>query len=324
MAHVVRFHAHGGPDVLSFEEAEVGEPRPHELRVSQTRCGVNFIDTYVRSGLYPVELPYIPGQEGVGTVTAIGSDVTGFAVGDRVTYSTMGGGGYASERLIEADQAFKVPAWISDEVAAALTMKGLTVQMLIRQTYPVEAGTVMLVHAAAGGVGTLLCQWASRLGATIIGTVGSDDKVDIARKNGCHDVIVYSRENFAERVKAITKGELCDVVYDGVGKTTAMGSLDCLKPLGMFVSYGNASGPVDGFSLLELAKRGSLFVTRPMLPHYASTRAKRVAMADEFFETLKDGTVTGPSIKAFALSKAAAAHRELESRRTAGSLVLVP
>ncbi|MGU7774286.1 quinone oxidoreductase family protein [Burkholderia sp. MR1-5-21] len=324
MAQVVRFHAHGGPEVLSYEQSEVGAPAPDELRVRQTRCGVNFIDTYVRSGLYPVDLPYIPGQEGVGEVAAIGSDVTGFQVGDRVTYSTMGGGGYASERLIEADLAFKVPAWISDEVAAAFTMKGLTVQMLIRQTYRVGPGTVMLVHAAAGGVGTLLCQWAASLGATVIGTVGSDEKARIARESGCREVIVYSRENFAERVKAITKGELCDVVYDGVGKTTAMGSLDCLKPLGMFVSYGNASGPVDNFSLLELAKRGSLFVTRPMLPHYASTREKRVAMADEFFATLKDGSVTGPSIKQFALREAADAHRELESRRTAGSLVLIP
>ncbi|SEK13146.1 MULTISPECIES: quinone oxidoreductase [unclassified Variovorax] len=324
MAHVVSIHAHGGPEVLKFEQRNVGDPGPKELRIRQTRCGVNFIDTYFRSGLYPVTLPFILGQEAAGEVLSVGTEVTGFQVGDRVSYSTMGGGGYASERVIASDAAFKVPEWVSDEVAAALTMKGLTAHMLLRQTFKVVPDTVMLVHAAAGGVGTLLSQWGSYLGATVIGTVGSDDKVEVALANGCRHVIVYSRESFADRVKDITKGELCDVVYDGVGKTTAMGSLDCLRPRGMFVSYGNASGPVEPFSMLELAKRGSLFATRPMMPHYASTEAKRDAMAAEFFGALKDGGVKAPPIKRFALSDAADAHRELESRRTAGCLVLVP
>lgn len=324
MAHVVSIHAHGGPEVLRFEEQDVGDPGPLELRIRQTRCGVNFIDTYFRSGLYPVKLPFVLGQEATGEVLAVGTQVADFKVGDRVTYSTMGGGGYASERLIAAEAAFKLPEWVSDEVAAALTMKGLTAHMLLRQTFIVGPGTVMLVHAAAGGVGTLLCQWGVHLGATVIGTVGSDEKAEAARANGCRDVIVYSRENFAERVKEITNGDLCDVVYDGVGKTTAMGSLDSIKPLGMFVSYGNASGPAEPFSMLELAKRGSLFATRPMMPHYASTTAKRDAMAAEFFATLRDGSVKGPPISQFALRDAAEAHRELEGRRTAGCLVLVP
>jgi NADPH2:quinone reductase len=285
---------------------------------------VNFIDTYFRSGLYPVALPFVLGQEGAGEVRAVGSEVSEFKVGDRVTYFSMEGGGYASERLISADLAFRLPNWVSDDLAAALTMKGLTAQMLLRQTFKVGPGSVMLVHAAAGGVGTILCQWGAHLGATVIGTVGSDEKVEIARENGCHEVIVYSRENFADRVRELTKGALCDVVYDGVGKSTATGSLDSLKPLGMFVSYGNASGPVENFSMLELAKRGSLFATRPMMPHYASTRAKRTAMADEFFATLKDGSVKSPPVQQFALRDAAAAHRELESRRSAGCLVLVP
>lgn len=324
MAHVVSIHAHGGPDALTFEEREIGDPGPKELRIRQTRCGVNFIDTYVRSGLYPAPLPFILGQEAVGEVIAAGTEVTDFKAGDRVTYSTMGGGGYASERLIAADIVFNVPEWISDEVAAALTLKGLTAHMLLRQTFQVCPGTIMLVHAAAGGVGSLLCQWGVQLGATVIGTVGSDEKVEIARTYGCRDVIVYTRENFAERVKEITKGELCDVVYDGVGKTTAMGSLDCLRTRGIFVSYGNASGPVENFSMLELAKRGSLYATRPMMPHYASTPAKRNAMAEEFFAVLKDGGFQSPSIHQFALRDAADAHRELESRRIAGCLVLVP
>jgi NADPH2:quinone reductase len=324
MARVVTIHAHGGPDVLRVEEREVGDPGASELKIRQTRCGVNFIDTYYRSGLYSIPLPAILGQEGVGEVTALGSQVSNFKIGDRVCYSTMGGGGYASERLIGADLALKVPDGISDEAAAALTMKGMTAQMLLRQTFRVEPGTTMLVHAAAGGVGSILCQWGARLGATVIGTVGSDEKMDIARSSGCQSVINYSRENFAGRVKELTQGKLCDVVYDGVGKTTAIGSLDSLKPLGMFVSYGNASGPVDNFSMLELAKRGSLFATRPMLPHYASTPARRSAMADDFFATLRDGTVKGIPIRQYAMKDAAEAHVELESRRTSGCLVLVP
>jgi NADPH2:quinone reductase len=324
MAHVISFHVHGGPEVLLFEERDVPMPKPTELRIRQTRCGVNFIDTYVRSGLYPTPLPYVPGQEGVGEIIAVGDDVADFKVGDRVTYSTMGGGGYASERVIASDLAFKIPDFVSDEVAAALTMKGLTAQMLLRQTFKVGSETTLLVHAAAGGVGTILCQWASHLGATVIGTVGSDEKIEVARANGCRDVIVYTREDFVERVKALTKGDLCDVVYDGVGKTTAIGSLDCLKPLGMFVSYGNASGPVEPFSMLELAKRGSLFATRPMMPHYASTPTKQRAMAEEFFSTLREGAVKPTAIHQFALKDAADAHRELEGRRSSGCFVLVP
>lgn len=324
MAQVVLVRRHGGPEVLTLEDVEVGAPGVGELRIRQACCGVNFIDTYFRSGLYPVPLPFVIGQEAVGEVTAVGANVVGFEAGDRVTYSTMAGGGYASERNIAAVLAFKVPAWVSDRSAAALTMKGLTAQMLLRQTYKAGPGTVMLVHAAAGGVGTILSQWGKHLGGTVIGTVGSDEKVPVALANGCDHAIVYTRENFSDRVKKITGGELCDVVYDGVGKTTAIGSLDCLRPLGMFVSYGNASGPVDNFSMLELAKRGSLFATRPMMPHYSSTTAKRDAMVADFYETLKDGIVKDPPIKEFALSDAAQAHRELEGRGVTGCLVLVP
>ncbi|RJT41443.1 quinone oxidoreductase [Mesorhizobium waimense] len=324
MAQVVSIHRHGGPEVLKYEEQDVGAPKANEVRIRQSHCGVNFIDTYFRSGLYPVQLPFVLGQEGTGKITAIGSGVTDFVVGDRVAYSTMAGGGYSSERLVDAELAFKIPDGVSEEMAAALTMKGLTAQMLLRQTFNVRPGTIMLVHAAAGGVGTILSQWGAHLGATVIGTVGSDEKASTARENGCHEVIVYSRENFAERVKELTKGELCDVVFDGVGKVTAMGSLDCLRPRGMFVSYGNASGPVDSFSMLELAKRGSLFATRPMMPHYASTRAKRIAMADEFFATLQNGSVKAPPIQQFALQDASDAHQHLESRRSTGCLVLVP
>jgi NADPH2:quinone reductase len=322
MAQVVSIQEYGGPEVLLLQNVPVGLPGSGELRIRQSFCGVNFIDTYVRSGLYPVELPFIVGQEGVGTITEVGPDVAGFKIGDRVTYATMAGGGYASERLIHAHTAFKVPAWVSDRVASALTMKGLTAQMLLRQVFKVGPGMVLLVHAAAGGVGTILSQWGSYLGATVIGTVGSQEKAVFARANGCHEVVVYSEENFADRVKEITKGALCDVVYDGVGKTTALGSLDCLKPLGMFVSYGNASGPVENFGLLELARRGSLFATRPMMYHYASTPTKRDAMADEFFNILRDGAVKAPPIKEFALADAALAHREMESRHSAGCFVL--
>ncbi|SFU17019.1 quinone oxidoreductase [Mesorhizobium sp. YR577] len=323
MAKVVAIHRVGGPEVLSYEDVEVGAPGPDELRIKQSQCGVNFIDTYFRSGLYPKPLPFIIGQEAVGEIVELGSNVSGFAVGDRVTYWTMEGGGYASERLISSDMAIRVPDWVSDQVAAALTMKGLTAQMLLRQTYKVGPGTVMLVHAAAGGVGTILSQWGAYLGATVIGTVGSEEKMQVARDNGCAEVIDYSRENFAQRVREINGGELCDVVYDGVGKTTAIGSLDSLKPRGMFVSYGNASGPVENFSMLELAKRGSLFATRPMMPDYASTPAKRDAMVEEFFALLKEGAILPPPIKEFALKDAAQAHRELEGR-AAGCLVLVP
>ncbi|CVI63313.1 quinone oxidoreductase (plasmid) [Agrobacterium leguminum] len=323
MAKVVTIHRVGGPEALSYEDVEVGAPGPDELRIRQSQCGVNFIDTYFRSGLYPRPLPFIIGQEAVGEIVELGSNVSGFAVGDRITYSTMEGGGYASERLISRDMAIRVPEWVSDQAAAALTMKGLTAQMLLRQTYKAGPGTVMLVHAAAGGVGTILSQWGAYIGATVIGTVGSEEKMQVARDNGCAEVIDYSRENFADRVREITRGELCDVVYDGVGKTTATGSLDSLKPLGMFVSYGNASGPVESFSMLELAKRGSLFATRPMMPHYASTPAKRDAMIKEFYALLKDGAIRNPPIKEFALQDAAQAHRELEGR-AAGCFVLVP
>jgi NADPH2:quinone reductase len=323
MAYVIQITATGGAEVLTYKETDIGPPGENELRIKQTCCGVNFIDTYFRSGLYPVELPFTPGQEAVGVVTSIGPGIADFKVGDRVAY-TGKGGGYASERNVPGAAAFKVPDWVSDEAAAALTMKGLTAQMLIRQTFRVEPGMTVLVHAAAGGMGTILAQWASHLGARVIGTVGSDEKIRMARKNGCKDVIVYSREDFAERVLDITAGKLCDVVYDGVGKTTAIGSLDSLKPMGMFVSYGNASGPVEPFAMLELAKRGSLFATRPMMPHYASTRERLVSMIGEFYEALRDGVVKAPNVESFTLENAADAHRSLEGRHTTGSVVLVP
>ena len=322
MAQVVSFTRHGGPEVLTTATAPAGDPGPGQIRLAQTFAGVNFIDTYFRSGLYPVQFPFVSGQEGVGVVTAVGADVAGIAVGDRVGYLTPAGGGYASERLIPADIAIPLPDDINDKVAAALILKGLTVQMLLRQTFRVAPGMTVLVHAAAGGVGSLLAQWAALIGARVIGTAGSAEKLAIARQNGCSDVIDYTQADFAAAVCDITGGALCDVVYDGVGKATAMGSLDCLRPRGIYVNYGNASGVVDALNMRDLGARGSLYATRPMIFHYTKTRQDTVAMAAEMFAVLRNPAIHLPQIKVFPLSQAAAAHDLIESRRHAGCIVL--
>jgi NADPH2:quinone reductase len=322
MTKMIRIHRTGGPEVLSLEEVALTEPGPEQIQIAQTHCGVNYIDTYFRSGLYPVELPFVLGQEGAGEVIGVGSGVDTFRPGDRVAYSVKAGGGYAQTQNVPATAAVRLPEQVSNEVAAATFMKGLTAQMLCRQVYRLERGMVVLVHAAAGGVGSILAQWASSLGAIVIGTVGSEKKAAIAKANGCAHVILYQNEDFSAKVREVTNGDLCDVVYDGIGKSTVFGSLDCLRARGMFVSYGNASGAVDKLGMLELAKRGSLFATRPMMPDYASSTDARDAMATEFFDALQAGAVDIAKPTSFALSEASEAHRALESRETTGSIVL--
>ena len=320
----VRVHALGGPEVLTVETIELAAPGPGEVRIEQKAIGLNFIDTYFRTGLYPApSMPFTPGNEGAGVVKAVGKGVEGFKPGDRVAY--VGSlGGYASERNIAATSLVKVPKGVSFEQAAAMMLKGLTAEYLLFRTYKVKAGDTVLVHAAAGGTGLILCQWAKSLGATVIGTVGSAEKAKLAKKNGCAHVIRYDEENFVERVKAITKGGLCEVVYDGVGKATFPGSLDCLKPFGTFVSFGNASGAVDAFNIGLLAQKGSLYATRPTLFTHIGNPKTYAAMAKRLFGAVKKGVLDIPARHRFALSEAQAAHRALEGRETSGSTVLVP
>src|SRR6266567_3734498 len=274
MVAAVRVHKVGGPEVLTYEEIEVGAPGQGQIRVKQHACGVNFIDTYFRMGMYPspVGLPFVAGNEAAGEVAAVGPGVTDFKVGDRVAY-VVALGCYAAERLVPADRAVKLPASISYEQAAAMMLKGMTAEYLVRRTFKVEKGMNVLMHAAAGGVGLILCQWANHLGANVIGTVGSKDKAALAKANGCHHTILYREEDFAAKVKEITGGAMCEVVYDGVGKATFPASLDCLRRRGTFVSFGNASGPIEAFNIIVLSQKGSLFATRPTLAHHIATRA---------------------------------------------------
>jgi NADPH2:quinone reductase len=325
MVAAVRVHKLGGPEVLAYEAVEVGAPGAGQIKMRQHAIGVNFIDTYFRTGLYPAPkgLPFIPGSEGAGEVTAVGSGVTEFKVGDRVAYAP-GSEGYAAERLLPADRAIKLPDGISYEQAAGMMLKGMTAQYLLRRTFRVEAGHTILVHAAAGGVGSILTQWGNALGATVIGTVGSKEKAELARSQGCHHTILYRDEDFAARVKEITGGKLCDVVYDGVGKATFPKSLDCIRPLGMFVSFGNASGSVEAFNLGLLSTKGSLFATRPTLFNYVARRDDLVKTANDLFDVVKSGKVKIPVSKTYALKDAPQAHRDLEGRATTGSLVLIP
>jgi NADPH2:quinone reductase len=325
MVAAVRIHKLGGPEVLTYEDIQLKEPGPGEVRVKQSAIGLNFIDTYFRTGLYPAPggLPMIPGNEGAGTVTAVGSGVTEFKVGDRIAYGTAVGS-YAAERNIAADRLVKLPDKIDDKTAAGMMLKGMTAQYLLRRTFKVEKGHTVLIHAAAGGVGMILCQWANHLGATVIGTVGSKEKAELAKKNGCHHTINYRDEDFAARVNEITKGAKCEVVYDGVGKATFPASLDCLKPLGMFVSFGNTSGPIDAFNILLLQQKGSLFATRPTLVHYGAKRADMVAMAKDLMDVVAKGAVKIPVQQTYKLKDAAQAHRDLEARKTTGSTVLLP
>jgi NADPH2:quinone reductase len=324
MANAIRIHKTGGPEVLQFESVSVGDPGPGEARVRHSAVGLNYIDTYHRSGLYKLALPSGIGSEAAGVVEAVGSGVTDVKAGDRVAYSGGPLGAYADARVMPVDRLVKIPEGVSDRSAATLMLKGLTVQYLLRQTYPVKAGDTILLHAAAGGIGLIACQWARALGVTVIGTVGSDAKAELAKANGCAHTIVYTRENFVERVKELTGGKGVPVVYDAVGKDTFPGSLDCLSPRGLFVSFGNASGPVPPFDLLLLSQKGSLYVTRPTLVTYTSTRAALLKMAEEMFALVQSGKLKNDPRQTYALKDAAQAHRDLESRKTSGSTVLLP
>ena len=324
MVAAVRVHKVGGPEVLTLEDIELPPPAAGEMRVRQTAIGVNYIDTYFRSGAYPAPTsPFTLGNEAAGEVAALGEGVTGFKVGDRVAYvATLGC--YAAERNVASGLAVKLPDSISDETAAAMMLKGLTAEYLLHRTYKVQPGDPILMHAAAGGVGLILCQWANHLGATVIGTVGSEDKAELARANGCDHTILYRTENFAERVKAITGGKLCAVVYDGVGKTTFTGSLDCLRPLGVMASFGAASGPVDPFNLAVLGPKGSLFVTRPTLFTFLPRRDWLDEMAARLFEVVGSGAVKIAIHHRAKLADAADVHRALEGRETTGATILTP
>ena len=325
MVAAVRVHKVGGPEVLTYEEIDVAAPGPGQVRVRQHASGVNFIDTYFRMGMYPspVGLPFVVGNEGAGEVTAVGPGVTDLKVGDRVAY-VVGLGGYAAERLVPADRAIKLPANISYEQAAAMMLKGMTAEYLVRRTFKVEKGMNVLMHAAAGGVGLILCQWANYLGANVIGTVGSKEKAELAKANGCHHTILYRDEDFVARTKEITGGKLCDVVYDGIGKATFPASLDCIRALGMFVSFGSASGQIDAFNINILQAKGSLYATRPTLNTYAAKRQDLLAIANGLFAVVGSGAVKIPINQKYALRDAAKAHRDLESRATTGSSILVP
>jgi len=325
MPKAIRIHEYGGPEVLRWEDAEVGDPGPGQLRVRHAAIGLNYIDVYHRTGLYPLpSLPWTLGMEGAGRVEAVGDGVTEFKVGDRVAYASPPVGAYAEARLIPADRVVALPGTIDDQTAAALMLQGMTAQYLLRRTYRVQPGDTILLHAAAGGVGMIVSQWARQLGALVIGTVGSDEKAELARTHGCHHVIVYSRENFVERVREITNGQGVAVAYDSVGKETFMGSLDCLQPLGMMVSFGNASGPVPSFDPGTLAAKGSLFLTRPTLMTYTAARADLVASAAELFEVVAIGAVKIEVRQTYPLAETAQAHRDLEARKTTGSTVLLP
>lgn len=324
MNHAIRFHRTGGPEVMQWEAVDVPAPAAGEVRVRHHAVGVNYIDTYHRGGLYPVPLPSGLGQEAAGVVEAVGEGVAEFVVGDRVAYTGGPLGAYAEVRNIVADQLVALPADISFEQGAAMMMQGLTAQYLLRRTYRVQAGDTILIHAAAGGVGTIVCQWAKALGATVIGTVSSEEKAAIARAHGCDHPIIYTRENFAERVREITGGEGLPVVYDSIGKDTFMDSLACLRPLGLMVLFGASSGPVPPFDCTVLARMGSLFLTRPTLFSYAAKRADLLAMAGELFDIVASGKVRVEINQRYALRDAAQAHRDLEGRRTTGSTILLP
>ena len=321
MVHAIRFHKTGGPEVLAWDSVEIGKPGQGQVRLRQTAIGLNYVDTYFRAGVYPAPLPSGIGTEGAGVVEEVGPGVSEVKVGDRVAYAGGPLGAYAEVRVMPADRLIVLPASITDRQGAAMMLQGLTVQYLIRRTYRVEKGDTILIHAAAGGIGLILCQWAKHLGATVIGTVGSDAKAELAKANGCHHPIVYTREDFVARVKDITGGKLLPVVYDSVGKDTFMKSLDCLRPLGLMVSFGQASGKVEPFDAGILAGKGSLYLTRPTLNTYAAKREDLVAMAKELFEVVASGAVKIAVNQTYALKDAAQAHRDLEGRKTTGSTV---
>ena len=319
----IRIHQTGGPEVLKVEEVALPPPGEGEVRVRHHAIGVNFLDTYHRTGFYPMALPLTPGGEGAGDVLEVGAGVRNFQPGDRVAYAGPPGG-YAEERNIGAQFLLKLPRGIGYDTAAAMMLKGLTAQYLLRQTYRVKEGDWILVHAAAGGVGQILCQWGRALGAKVIGTVGSADKAKIAKKAGANHTILYREEDFAKRVEEITKGQKCAVVYDGVGKATFPASLDCLKPFGMFASFGSASGGIEAFEIGLLGRKGSLFATRPTLFTFMADRARLEKMARDLFRAVGNGDVTIRIGRKLPLAEAAEAHRALEARETTGSIVLLP
>ena len=324
MSKAVRIHATGGAEAMRLEEVAVGDPGPGQVRLRQTAIGLNFIDVYYRTGVYSLPtMPAVLGVEGAGVVEAVGDGVTDFKIGDRGAYAGPLGA-YAEQRLIPADRLVKLPDGIGDQQAAAMMMQGLTAHYLLRRTYAVKKGDTILVQAAAGGVGLILCQWAKHLGATVIGTVGSEDKAELAQAHGCDHPIVYTREDFVRRVKEITRSEGVPVVYDSVGKDTFERSLDCIRPLGLMALFGQSSGKVPPFDLTILAGKGSLFITRPTLGTYVAKRADLLANAQELFDVVQSGAVKIEVRQTYKLSQVPQAHRDLEARKTVGSTVILP
>ena len=321
MPHSIQIRQTGGPEVLDWTAVDVGEPGSGQVRLRQAAAGLNYIDVYHRTGYYPQPLPFIPGLEGAGTVEAVAQDVRGLKVGDRVAYAGPTGG-YSEARLIEADRLVRLPEAISFDQAAAMMLQGMTTQVLIRQVYPVKAGDLILVHAAAGGTGLILCQWAAALGATVIGTVSTEAKAEIANAHGCSHTILYTRQDFVAEVSRISGGEKLPVVFDSVGKDTFLRSLDCLRPRGLMVTFGQASGPIDPIAPVLLSQKGSLFLTRPILFHYIQRRDALEASANELFEVVVSGKVRINVNQRFALKDAADAHKALEARATSGSTIL--
>ncbi|HEF4777939.1 MULTISPECIES: quinone oxidoreductase family protein [Burkholderia] len=324
MPKAIRYDQPGGPDVMKWVDVEVGAPQAGEVRIKQHAVGLNYIDVYFRTGLYPQPLPGGLGMEAAGEVTAVGQGVGALKVGDRVAYVAQPPGAYAQERVLSAERVVKLPDGIGYDDAASVMLQGLTAHYLLRRTYPVKAGDTILIHAAAGGVGLLVCQWAKALGATVIGTVGSDEKAELAKAHGCDHPIVYTRENFTQRVKEITNGAGVPVVYDSIGKDTYIGSLDCLAPLGYFVSFGNASGPLPPIDSKEFSSRGSLFFTRPTLFSYIAKRADLESAAAELFDVILSGKVKTSINQRYPLAEVGRAHADLEARKTTGSTILVP
>lgn len=324
-AHAIRLHAHGGPEVLTLDRIEVGAPGPGEARIRHTAIGLNYIDTYHRTGLYPVDaLPSGLGMEAAGIVEEVGAGVTEARIGQRVAYAGGPLGAYAQARVVRADRLVPIPDGVSDEVAAAALLKGMTVEYLVQRTHPVQRGETVLWHAAAGGVGLIACQWLRHLGATVIGTAGTEDKAALARAHGCDHAIVYTREDFVARVRELTGGAGVPVVFDSVGQATFLRSLECLRPRGLYVGFGNASGKPEPFDMGILARRGSLYLTRPTLASYTASRAELLASARALFDRILDGTVRVEIRQRFALADAADAHRALEARETVGSTVILP
>lgn len=323
MPKAIVIEKHGPPSVMKWRDVEAGKPAAGQVRVRHTAIGLNYIDTYQRSGLYQTALPFTPGLEGAGVIEAVGRGVNGLKVGDRVCYAGASGA-YSQVALLPAARLLKIPAGISDEQAASMMLKGMTAQYLVRQTYRVSKGDTILIHAAAGGVGLIVCQWAKHLGATVIGTVSTPAKARLAKEHGCDHPIIYTKDNFAERVKKITKGEGLPVVYDSIGKATFEQSLDCLRRRGLMVSFGNSSGPVPPFAPAMLGAKGSLFLTRPSLPDYTATRPELEATARDLFKVVRSGAVKIEVNQHYPLEEVAKAHRDLESRKTTGSTVLVP